>query len=100
LFLFHSYLFSNFDEFRFSNWELGLRGLLIASHRGSGGVAVRPSGRGQVGFFTGGNRAVYRGYRCYRWGTITVPSGSNRSHNSNLNLNSKKMKKSIKITKK
>jgi hypothetical protein len=39
------------------------------------------------GFFTGGNRAVYRGYRCYRWGTVTVPSGSNRSQNSNLNLN-------------
>jgi hypothetical protein len=38
-------------------------------------------------FFTGGNRAVYRGYRCYRWGTVTVPSGSNRSQNSNLNLN-------------
>jgi hypothetical protein len=35
-------------------------------------------------FFTGGNRAVYRGYR---WGTVTVPSGSNRSQNSNLNLN-------------
>jgi hypothetical protein len=41
-------------------------------------------------FSTGGNRAVYRGYRCYRWGTVTVPSGSNRSQNSNLNLNSKK----------
>jgi hypothetical protein len=41
-------------------------------------------------FFTGGNRAVYRGYRCYRWGTVTVPSGSNRSQNSNLNMNSKK----------
>jgi hypothetical protein len=38
-------------------------------------------------FFTGGNRAVYRGYRCYRWGTVTVPSGSNQSQNSNLNLN-------------
>jgi hypothetical protein len=50
-------------------------------------------------FFTGGNRAVYRDYRCYRWGTVTVPSGSNRSQNSNLNMNSKKMKKSIKITK-
>jgi transcriptional regulator of met regulon len=22
-------------------------------------------------FFTGGNRAVYCGYRCYRWGTVT-----------------------------
>jgi hypothetical protein len=41
------------------------------------------------GFFTGGNRAVYRGYRCYRWGTVTVPSGSNRWKNSTLNLNSK-----------
>jgi hypothetical protein len=43
-------------------------------------------------FFTGGNHAVYRGYRCYRWGTVTVPSGSNRSQNSNLNLNSKNEK--------
>jgi hypothetical protein len=50
-------------------------------------------------FFTGGNRAVYRGYRCYRWGTVTVPSGRNRWKNSNLNLNSKKMKKSIKTPK-
>jgi hypothetical protein len=37
--------------------------------------------------FTGGNRVVYHGYRCYRWGTVTVPIGSNRSQNSNLNLN-------------
>jgi hypothetical protein len=43
-------------------------------------------------FFTGGNRAVYRGYRCYCWGTVTVPSGSNRRKNSNLNLNSKNEK--------
>jgi hypothetical protein len=48
-------------------------------------------------FFTGGNRAVYRGYRCYRWGTVTVPSGSNRWKNSNLNS---KNEKSIKISKK
>jgi hypothetical protein len=26
-------------------------------------------------FFTAGYRAVYRGYRRYRWGTVTVPSG-------------------------
>jgi hypothetical protein len=43
-------------------------------------------------FFTGGNRAVYRDYRCYRWGTVTVPSGSNQSQNSNLNLNLKNEK--------
>jgi hypothetical protein len=41
------------------------------------------------GFFTGGNRAVYRGY-C--WGTVMVPSGSNRWKNSNSNLNSKNEK--------
>jgi hypothetical protein len=51
------------------------------------------------GFFTAGYRAVYRGNRSYRWGTVTVPSGRNRTQNSNLKLNSK-MKKSIKITKK
>jgi hypothetical protein len=26
-------------------------------------------------FFTAGYRAVYRGNRRYRWGTVTVPSG-------------------------
>jgi hypothetical protein len=44
----------------------------------------------EQGFFTGGYHAVYRGYHCYRWGMVTVPSGSNRWKNSNLNLNSKK----------
>jgi hypothetical protein len=43
-------------------------------------------------FFTAGYRAVYRGNRCYRWGTVTVPSGSNRSQNSNSNLNLKNEK--------
>jgi hypothetical protein len=50
-------------------------------------------------FFTVGYRAVYRGNHCYRWGTVTVSSGSNRYRFSNLNLNLK-MKKSIKISKK
>jgi hypothetical protein len=44
------------------------------------------------GFFTAGYRAVYRGNRSYRWGTVTVPSGRNRPQNSNLNLNSKNEK--------
>jgi hypothetical protein len=39
------------------------------------------------GFFTVGKRAVYRGNRCYRWGTVMVPSGSNWYEFSNLNLN-------------
>jgi hypothetical protein len=43
-------------------------------------------------FFTLGNREVYRGYLCYRWGTVTVSSGSNRPKNLNLNLNSKNEK--------
>jgi hypothetical protein len=46
------------------------------------------------GFFTGGNRAVYRGYRCYRWGTVTVPSGSNRWKKFKFEFEFKKMKKS------
>jgi hypothetical protein len=46
-------------------------------------------------FFTVGYRAVYRGNRCYRWGTVTVPSRSNRCQISILNLNSQKMKKKI-----
>jgi hypothetical protein len=44
-------------------------------------------------FFTVAYRAVHRGHRCYRRGMVTVPSGSNRWQNSNLNLNSKKIKK-------
>jgi hypothetical protein len=43
-------------------------------------------------FFTAGNSSGYRGNRCYRWGTVTVPSGSNRYEFSNLNLNSKNEK--------
>jgi hypothetical protein len=48
-------------------------------------------------FFTAGNRSGYRSNRCYRWGTVTVPSGSNRYQFSNLNLNSKneKIKKNL-----
>jgi hypothetical protein len=40
------------------------------------------------GFFTTGNR----GNRCYRRGTVTVPSGSHRNDFSNLNLNLKNEK--------
>jgi hypothetical protein len=50
-------------------------------------------------FFTVGNRAVYRGYRCYRRGTVTVPSGSNRPK-IQIWIWIQKMKKSIKFTKK
>jgi hypothetical protein len=49
------------------------------------------------GFFTAGNCSGYRGNRCYRRGTVMVPSGSNRYQFSNLNL---KNEKSIKISKK
>jgi hypothetical protein len=59
---------------------------MFASKFGTRPIRLTPTGVSQLGFFfTGGNRAVYRGYRCYRWGTVTVPSGSNRSQNSNLN---------------
>jgi hypothetical protein len=46
-------------------------------------------------FFTVGYRAVYRGNRCYRWGAVTVPSGSNRSQISNLNSKNGKINKSF-----
>jgi hypothetical protein len=58
--------------------------------RRAAALTATGSGGGAQGFFTVGNRVVYRGYRCYRWGTVTVPIGSNRLKNSNLNLNSKK----------
>jgi hypothetical protein len=54
--------------------------------------------RGRV-FFTARYRAVYRGYRRYRWGTVTVPSGRNPPK-FKFEFKFKKMKKSIKITKK
>jgi hypothetical protein len=47
----------------------------------------RAEGKADQGFFTAGYRTVYRGNRSYLWGTVTVPSGRNRSKNSNLNLN-------------
>jgi hypothetical protein len=55
--------------------------------------------RREPGFFTAGNRSGYRGNRCYRWGTVTVPSGSNRYEFSNLNLNSKNDKINKKLQK-
>jgi hypothetical protein len=51
----------------------------------------REAGPG-YGFFTVGNYTVCRGNRCYRRGTVTVLSGSNRYKFSNLNLNSKNEK--------
>jgi hypothetical protein len=51
--------------------------------------AINASGSPAQGFFTIAYRAVYR---CYCWGTVTVPSGSNQWQNSNLNLNSKNEK--------
>jgi hypothetical protein len=56
-------------------------------------------GTWQQCFFTARYRAVYRGYRRYRWGTVTVPSGRNPPK-FKFEFKFKKMKKSIKITKK
>jgi hypothetical protein len=70
------------------------------------GSIIPRSGKKRVGdfacsrvFFTARYRAVYRGYRRYRWGTVTVPSGRNPPK-FKFEFKFKKMKKSIKITKK
>jgi hypothetical protein len=60
----------------------------MASEKRQAGSMTAP----EQGFFTAGNRSGYHGNCCYRRGTVTVLSGSNRYEFSNLNFNSKNEK--------